>query len=575
MKASDAELARIRKEEETAAVATLELEAKLNDEASLYGKFLDAAAKIWQSQIQPSIAESTKLQQAFNKQMEDLGKLTPIPLFKAEPQGRTLARHNEGCPGRRSTRRFPKWWRPTRRHRGYRRDMAPSGIDHRHRLEQGDRRNTHEHGRLRRKNLKSLFKQTAESILRFLIEQLFKPMMNWLCKILNGLFSVSQAGSGAAATAGGGGGGFGAMFAGMGMSAGGAAATGGLMASIMALQSKNTYAKGAGAVGLYGTGTALAMSAVTGMPLMSAMSAAFLNPFTAALAGAVIGGIAIYKHIKDPLNLAGKEAGRDLGITMSKSTMESFTAGLGFTSKDQWKGIRKDLEMSPLFIQQIALPAAQAAGTVDLLSQKLSKVETSWGTFDFSAAFDLGSTTGDWSAFNAQYEQAFQTSEALNAALPDWKTKLEIPASIAEGWTMTAAAMKLAWDTYYDSALKAASVGDEFNAFLIANRQHLQELVAIYPQQAGQMKQIDFLALYTQFEKTGRITEQFGDAIVAAGGDIKKFQVLANIAKINADFREMVDVFNQTGEIRRACGTCSFSSAVISRLWMTRQSCPT
>ncbi len=132
------------------------------------------------------------------------------------------------------------------------------------------------------------------------------------------------------------------------MNPGTLALTGGMSASLMGLTSKNSYVKGVGALGLFGTADAAFISAVTGMPMMQALATVFTNPITAAIGGAIIGGIALYKHFTDPSRKAVIEAGRDFGISITKGTWDAWTEGLGFTSESQWKGIRKDLMSSPL-----------------------------------------------------------------------------------------------------------------------------------------------------------------------------------------------------------------------------------
>jgi hypothetical protein len=111
------------------------------------------------------------------------------------------------------------------------------------------------------------------------------------------------------------------------------------------------------------------------------------------------------------------EAERDLGLSLPSGTFKSFYESVGLDEKSAWN-IRKDLEMSPKFLTEIALPEAQKhQGGVEALLEKLKNVTTAWGTFDFSTAMQKYLKTGAADDLNEAFKKAFSQSGALSASI--------------------------------------------------------------------------------------------------------------------------------------------------------------
>jgi hypothetical protein len=358
--------------------------------------------------------------------------------------------------------------------------------------------------------VKEFFSGLAESTLRIFVERLFSPLQKLLGGIVDSIFGMGKAGAGSLA---------GGAPLGLGLGGGitGALAGGVIGASVMGVASDNPSARGLGITGLGLTGIAGATSVATGMPLASAMGAMFTNPWTAVIAGGVLGTIALVKALrgKNAWESGSPEAKRDFGIDLSQDQFKQFATGLGL-SEDQAYGIRKDLQSSPLFLTTVAGPLAQAQGTMGQFLKSLEAVKTSWGTFDFRKAFELGQATGDWAELNRQLVEAFGSSQALSKALPDFASKLAAVSTAASS---------------VDPAVKAMI--DGFTGL----RQAISGMV---PQAA---------TMYETFLATGEITGEFAAKVTELGGDLRAFQEVADLSSINREFATLTDHFRQTGEV--------------------------
>ena len=134
------------------------------------------------------------------------------------------------------------------------------------------------------------------------------------------------------------------------------------------------------------------------------------------IAGAIAGGFLIYKKFfkKDAFESGAKETGRDFGISISQGVIDSFVRGLGI-SKDQFKGIRKDILSSPKFLEDVLIPAARASGSIETLIDSFRNLQTVMGTVDLSGPLREAIESGDFTAFNAAWFDLFKQSGALVA----------------------------------------------------------------------------------------------------------------------------------------------------------------
>ncbi len=214
---------------------------------------------------------------------------------------------------------------------------------------------------------------------------------------------------------------------------------------------------------------------------------------------------------KNAYQAGAMEVARDFGdIQMTADDLKKFWDEVGI-SEEKAYSIRKDLLSSPLFLSTIAAPLAKEQGRMDELIADLKSVKTAWGTFDFSRAFKIGDITGDWSLLNQQFMDAFKNSSELQKMLPDWQTKLA-----ATG-----------------DAMKDVTDFGQFKALYTA----IKDTIA------------PTKTMYTTFVETGEITEEFRAKIVELGGDISKFQAVADLVKLNKDFADLTDTWRETLKI--------------------------
>lgn len=128
--------------------------------------------------------------------------------------------------------------------------------------------------------------------------------------------------------------------------------------------------------------------------------------------------------VKDPFKSGSKEILRDFGITgLGEEDISGFVSQLGL-SKDQFKGIRKDVLSSPLAFQKLLLPLAQATGQVDKLVASFKNFTAFGKTWDLSAAA-AQAAAGDMSAFNQAFMEIWGNQKTwLDDVLPNWKELL-------------------------------------------------------------------------------------------------------------------------------------------------------
>jgi len=353
--------------------------------------------------------------------------------------------------------------------------------------------------------LVEIAKSIGQGILRSLVENLLDPLMS----ALGGLFQGDAQGK--------------SLFSVNGLSAGlkGAVPGLGLTGGMAMAAAKNPWVQGAGMAALGGSAAlgGLTSGLITGhaMSLGSAFGTmgTFMlsNPWTLPLAGLAVAMPAIVKAIrgKNAWEAGAPEALRDFGIGLSQDQFRSFAEGLGLDESRAYP-VRKDLESSPLFLSQVAAPLAAEQGRMAEFLKRLENVGTSWGSFNFREAFELGQATGDWAELNRQFTEAFRNSAALEKALPDWRAKL-----MADGQ-----AVKTANDLAIESflGLKAA----------------IQDSIRPAP------------TMYDRFLLAGEVTEEFRAKIAALGGDLEKFEAAAGLARINDQFQALARHFRETGE---------------------------
>lgn len=360
--------------------------------------------------------------------------------------------------------------------------------------------------------LKNIFVDMAKSIVRTMVELLFQPLQKYLVQILTGLGSVATAAAGT------GGGGFGLGGPGVGGLIGGASGAlaglaggaGGLAAMLMPGGFAGKVAGGLGAGLLTGAG-AISAGLIPGMGAASFGSALGFMGSGAGLFGSAgllgmgamtvpalgAAAVGLYYGIKALMGQStqgagSKEVTRDLGINVGKGQIESFI-GQYIDPKQAW-GIRKDLYMSPAFLSQVAGPTAEQEGRMDQFLESLEAVKTSWGTFNFRGAFELGKATGDWAELNKQFVDAFEHSSELEKMLPNWETQLLAVSDATETVTTANDALKNSITALRDAISSSVTTTDD---------------------------------MWNTFLKTGVITDEFAQKIKELGGNLEKFQELA------------------------------------------------
>lgn len=530
-KQSASEAIAAQKKINDAITASMEWQVKLNDETKVYGTLTDAAARIWQTQIRQgldgAINDTNELYAATQKWVdsyEAIYQLKPIPLFEEAPTGQTFEDFKNSLPAinkeidtfvaknERSAQSVAEIWRNqvstivTDWSRGIA-DILIEGGDF-------------------GKKLTDIFKETAKSILRVLVESLFNPLKNFLA----GLFGKLTGGlTGSSGTVMAGGLGLTGLLAGF-------APTAMVGAGIAGVASNNPWAKAAGATGLGlaggaaaitaglipGVGAASFTSALTGLFTTGGVFMAAL-PIIAPIIAAAIGIPYLIKAIQGKTaDVAGAmEMIRDLGgVSIGKSQFAQFYGGVGL-SESQAYGIRKDLLTSPLFISSVAVPAAQSQGRLDALLKSLEKVTVDTriaasGYLNFRAAVEQGIKTGNWEAFNKQWNEAFQKSQALTAIMPDFASKLDAVSSAASEAADAATGLSSGMQALLDAIMSTRDAADD---------------------------------MYGTFLRTGEILPQLADEIQKYGGNLEVFQRYASLGGLRENLAAIGNLISGLNEL--------------------------
>lgn len=280
----------------------------------------------------------------------------------------------------------------------------------------------------------------AGSLLKIFIQQLFSPLLSWVGKIGNVFGSW-----------------LGSLLPG-----GGSFDLGGALKGALGFGSSAAagIATGGGAAG----GGAAAGGAAGGGLGLGSLGAFFTNPWTIGV-GAGIAAFFGFKKLfsKNSFKEGSKEIGRDFGVNVAKSTVESFVSGIGLNKKS-FEDIRKDILSSPKFFEEVLLPAAQASGQVDQLIAKFGQLEAFGQKHDFSAAA-AKAAEGDFSALNQAWVNLFEQSEKLQAALPNWR---ELLIGIGDAASTAADAVNDLADAGAETGTATAASGSSGEKFTIS-----------------------------------------------------------------------------------------------------------
>jgi hypothetical protein len=438
-------------------------------------------------------------------------------------------------------------------------------------------------------------KTIAESLLTSFLDGFLSPLKSALSSVGK---SIGNLLTGAGATSGGGllGG-----LLGLGASTGTALATtstltaatgvpsimGTIFASSGGLAAVGGTAALAGGGAAAGTGAAAAgTGAAAGSGgLLGSIGAFATNPITIAVAAAAALSYAGYKladWISGPNSweAGSEEVARDFGgVEIAADSIKAIAEGIGISESQAW-GIRKDLLSSPQALQAMYALAEDQGKTAAFLTS-LEKIQTSWGDFNFRDAFELGSSTGDWTELNNQFVAAFGNSEKLNEVMPDWKELLLGESSYVSETDLVIEALTTLRDTLqeslpavqsmYDIFLATGEVTDEFAAQITALGGDVEEfrgfadsMTALTAQAAAITAQTasweslrdSFVTLtdagrdmYDIFLETGEITDELADEITSLGGDLSAFESYSRLSAINSSWEELIAHFEETGEI--------------------------
>jgi hypothetical protein len=335
-----------------------------------------------------------------------------------------------------------------------------------------------------------------------------------------------------------------------------------------------------------GTAAAAGTTAAAGSGgLLTSIGAFATNPITLAVAGgiaAVFGGLKLADYVSGPNSweAGSEEVARDFGsVEIAPDAIKAIAEAVGISEKEAW-GIRKDLLSSPQALQAMYALAEDQGKTAAFLTS-LEKIQTSWGDFNFRDAFELGSSTGDWTELNNQFVAAFGNSEKLNEVMPDWKELLLGESSYVSETDLVIEALTTLRDTLqeslpavqsmYDIFLATGEVTDEFAAQITALGGDVEEfrgfadsMTALTAQAAAITAQTasweslrdSFVTLtdagrdmYDIFLETGEITDELADEITSLGGDLSAFESYSRLSAINSSWEELIAHFEETGEI--------------------------
>lgn len=295
---------------------------------------------------------------------------------------------------------------------------------------------------------------------------------------------------------------------------------------------------------------------------MSSIGGLLTNPWTAAIAGAIVAGILGYKFAKgkNAYEAGSMEVARDLGgVSFSKNQMKEFYSSIGL-SESQAYGVRKEVESSPKFLAEVIGPLAQQQGKMPQLLASL----TSGYSAAYSAAFEKGMKTGDWKDLNKEYEIWESHFTALGKIMPDWKDKLAAVTKTEEENAAATAEAAAQFGSLADQFLQTGEMSDDFKkqitaaggsfeAFDIASGA-IKNLQGLKGEFADLKQAVDALlppvkTWQQQFMETGIITDELAAKIQEAGGNIEDFKAFADVRKTQADWTKLKDQFDQTGEV--------------------------
>lgn len=276
----------------------------------------------------------------------------------------------------------------------------------------------------------------AETALGALYETLFSPLNNlinkaatwfgnWATSGLENLLGLSKSGA-AAGLFGGSSGGLGGLL-GLGGTTAGSMASGGILGGT------------AGSAGAAGAGSGAATGG--GLSALGHQLWAFAsNPITLAVAGAAAAGYGIYKLVDliqgpDSWEAMSEEIARDFaGVKVSPSICQAFGKAVGITEPEAWK-FRHNIKTSPMFLLNVVAPAAEEQGKFDAFLQTLSRIGTSWGTFDFLPGFMKGLETGEWSLLNKAWTDTGMGDANFGRIVTGGATALYIPTAASSSPT--------------------------------------------------------------------------------------------------------------------------------------------
>lgn len=449
--------------------------------------------------------------------------------------------------------------------------------------------------------LEGAFLTRLRTVFENLMESIFTPSSggSWFDKLFKGVFPKSASSTGSLATppfmpswsasgttvggvyypsitgtgAGGKAGGFGGLLGGLGGSFLGVAGLGGLTGALMGKGSGGKLLWGGlgGTLGGLGFGLSSGAFAAGGSGALLGLGAGG-GLLGLGIAGGVIGTQALIKAIrgKNAWTAGGMESSRDFGVNISGKSFQQWAEGLGLNESKTYP-IRKDLQSSPLFLTQVAAPEARKQGTFDSFLKSLEQVKTSWGSFNFRDAFEIGDLTGDWSDLDEAFKSAFASSTALQKSMPDWQEKLTLSGDAAKQAAIDFEKLFKEWES-------SGEVTDELLDFLDQNNTLLDSAAMKSSTLAEQLERVRAAVekwkdlapvwnglktlksalessteaakgMYQTFFETGEITDKFRAKIVELGGDVARFEEGSRLAKLLTEFDDLAESFRQTGVV--------------------------
>lgn len=254
---------------------------------------------------------------------------------------------------------------------------------------------------------------------------------------------------------------------------------------------------------LGGASTGAGIGAMFGHPVIGAAIGAFAGAVTkfGQWVGKLMTGPNTYEA-------AAKEIARDYaGVQMSAQQVQELMTQAGIPEDKAWD-LRKNITMSPLFMQQTAELAKQQGKYAEFLKD----LETEWGGVGYKEAVIVGELTGDWSKLNKIWSETINLDADIEKIIPGASKNLLLGDTVLEDWEQLIVDMHDLQNTIKNSIPTTKT-------------------------------------LFETFANEGKITEEFSKQITDLGGDIQKFQTMADLTELNSNFEEMVQHFRDTGEI--------------------------